>query len=269
MCKTFCQLNYLPMLLLGVLAAVTLTYPGDWLTVAPDGEAVKRHLQMLKERWSREWGKPMALWKMEFQKRGAPHFHLLCPLMTRQHAADGRPFRQWLSETWAEVVAHPDPGEYARHVAAGTRIDVKEGLKCKDPKRVAIYFSKHGLFRSKEYQNQPPAEWVEAGKSCGRFWGVWGLEKAVEVAEVPREDAVRAARVLRGWSGRLVSYRDGWPVHCQVAAHDVSAPRIDTRTGVLRGRKVRRRVKRLRSGRGWVSVNDGAVFASQLARYLS
>ena len=59
-------------------AMVTLTYPGDWKTVAPDGAVVKGHLQAFFKRYRRSWGEDLkCIWKLEFQRRGAPHFHLL------------------------------------------------------------------------------------------------------------------------------------------------------------------------------------------------
>ncbi len=59
-------------------AMITLTYPGDWLTVAPSADAVKRvHFKALAKRWQRNWGHPLrCVWKLEFQRRGAPHLHL-------------------------------------------------------------------------------------------------------------------------------------------------------------------------------------------------
>lgn len=39
-------------------AMLTLTYPGDWVTVAPDAETVKRHFQALCKRYERAWGSP-------------------------------------------------------------------------------------------------------------------------------------------------------------------------------------------------------------------
>jgi len=269
MCKVFGQLDYLPMLTLGIFVTVTLTYPGDWLTVAPDGKAVKRHLEAFKERWRKEWGMPLALWKMEFQRRGAPHFHLLTALQTRRLSSDGLPFRDWVRVNWAAVVAHPDPEEFRRHLLAGTSVDEVEGLKCRDPRRVAVYFSKHGVYRSKEYQNQPPPEWADAGRTVGRFWGFWGLEKTVAAAEVTRDDACAGARVLRAWSERVVNYGlDGWPSTSGVRTQVRLVRRVSTRTGAISHRKVRRRVRRLKTGRGWVSVNNGPVFAWDLARFL-
>jgi hypothetical protein len=58
-------------------AMLTLTYPGDWLVVAPDGETVKRHFNALARRYERAWNEPLVcVWKLEFQARGAPHLHL-------------------------------------------------------------------------------------------------------------------------------------------------------------------------------------------------
>jgi len=37
-------------------------------------------------------------------------------------------FRTWLSVTWADIVAHPDPEQRRRHRAAGTGVDYAEGL---------------------------------------------------------------------------------------------------------------------------------------------
>ncbi|MEI6251546.1 MAG: hypothetical protein WCP30_01935 [Mycobacteriaceae bacterium] len=36
-------------------AMVTFTYPDDWLTVAPSGTAVKRHLRLWAKRFRTEW----------------------------------------------------------------------------------------------------------------------------------------------------------------------------------------------------------------------
>ena len=64
---------------------VTLTCPGDWESVAPDGASVKRHMVVWRKRFQREWGEPARyIWKLEFQRRGAPHIHLW---MAPPHAA--------------------------------------------------------------------------------------------------------------------------------------------------------------------------------------
>src|SRR2546422_5694079 len=40
-----------------------------------------------------------------------------------------------------------DPGERARHLLAGTAVDVLNGLRACDPKRLATYFIKHSSDR--------------------------------------------------------------------------------------------------------------------------
>jgi hypothetical protein len=109
-------------------AMLTLTYPGDWLTFAQDGQTVKRHFTALAKRYERAWGEPLVcIWKLMFEARGAPHLHLsTSPPMGLTVVADpdigdarSVDFRTWLSITWADIVAHPDPDERRRHRAAG------------------------------------------------------------------------------------------------------------------------------------------------------
>jgi len=81
MCRTFAELEYTPLVDCGrVPAMVTLTYPGDWKSIAPDGASVKRHIRLWRKRFHREYGEPARyIWKLEFQRRGAPHIHLWMP----------------------------------------------------------------------------------------------------------------------------------------------------------------------------------------------
>jgi hypothetical protein len=141
-------------------AMITLTYPGDWVTAAPTAETVKRHLWALCKRYARAWGEQLiGPWKLEFQARGAPHFHVsTTPPMGFTTITDpetGQPievdFRRWLSITWADIVAHPDPEQRRKHRAAGTGVDYAEGIRFTDPRRIAVYFAKYGTAGSKDY----------------------------------------------------------------------------------------------------------------------
>lgn len=256
-------------------AMLTLTYPGDWLTVASSGKQVKAHLKAFRKRYERAWNEPLlCVWKLEFQRRGAPHIHML---MVPPHGqAGGVVFRQWVSQIWADVVAHPDPQQYANHLRAGTGLDYAEGLRASDPKRVAVYFTKHSTFRDKEYQHVVPEEWLTPETGPGRFWGYWGLQHGSAVVEVSQQDAVTAGRTLRRWS------------HAQRVTHQVSRPRtpggrvlsrypeVVGLAGALlmasqkptKYRESRGRVHRMKANRGFVMVNDGSAMVSQLARYL-
>lgn len=273
MVRSLCELDYSPLFAgheARPLAMITLTYPGSWLTVAPNGQTVKKHLRTFQKRYERAWGEKLAgVWKLEFQRRGAPHFHILmrppqgpAAIPGARARADrlvgaGLDFKRWLSEVWADIVGHPDPEERRRHRLAGTGIDWNEGLKASDPRRVAVYFTKHGSFSAKEYQHCVPDPWTVPGQGPGRFWGYWHLEKAVYGAEVTVEDATAVARSLRRWS------------RAQGVTRELRVERVDRRTGEVRRRKVRRRAVRLKGNRGFVSVNDGAALGAQLARWIS
>jgi hypothetical protein len=278
-------------------AMITLTYPGDWLPVAPTAESVKRHLWALCKRYERAWGEPLiGPWKLEFQRRGAPHFHIsTTPPMGFATIADpdtGRlrsaDFRAWLSITWAEIVAHPDPDERRKHRAAGTGVDYAEGIKLTDPRRMAVYFAKYGTAGGKEYQHRVPPEWltsalvcedcgtaydedrdecpecgcldaelVDSGAGPGRFWGYRGLRPVLAPRQVALAIGIQAGRVLRRW------YR------AKGLTRTILVERVEQATGRVYTRRSRKRKRLFAHNRGFAIVNDGPAFASQLARYLN
>lgn len=279
---------------------VTLTYPGDWYAAAPTGKDAKRHWNAFIRRYERAWKEPfVCIWKEEFQRRGAPHFHfqMIVPL---GKAAAGRHkglrFREWLSETWADVVAAQDPEDRENNRKYGTKVNSKDGLKARNPADVAHYFSKHGSFRKKEYQNNVPLEWQGPGRGPGRFWGVRGLRKLVYAVELSAADAVQAARMLRRWAdARGITRERAAPrVKAGRARSDQAAviglagmayadhrPRLTlTPDGALtwrntpvsdhvRVRPTRGPAQYMRGGAGWVSTKDGAVMAEQVGRFLA
>jgi hypothetical protein len=185
----------------GALAMVTLTLPAatteTWLAVAPDGKTFKKLLKRFQDRWRRAIGqdKWRCLWKLEFMRRGAPHWHAL---MRVPALVGSETFEEWLSRTWCEVVDHPDPEERAKHLKAGTAVDFS-GKEFSDPRRISQYFLGHSSKTTdgKEYQHIVPEAWQAPGKGPGRFWGNPGLTKAVVEIDLTEADANRAARILR------------------------------------------------------------------------
>lgn len=279
MCRTFAELDYSPLVESGrIPAMVTLTYPGDWEAVAPTGTSAKRHIMLWRKRFQREYGEPARyIWKLEFQRRGAPHVHLwMAPPMSPGRS--GLSFAQWLSDTWAQVVDHPDSAQKARHRLAGTAIDVLSGLKACDPKRLAIYFTKHSspnMHGDKEYQHIVPELWQRPGNGPGRFWGVFGLKKALVVVEVAQDAYVAARRIVRRWSRSQAVYGDSGSRFPTAVAPRMAlrlVARVDHETGVIAHRRVRRRRALCNQGGlagGYALVNDGPAFAAQLARAIS
>lgn len=307
MLRSYAALDYSPMFdNNGISARVTLTYPDDWLTVAPSREAVQRHFRMFERRFVRAWSEPLiSLWKLEYQHRGAPHYHLLMrrpngtagqarraryeagrlaweaagrigsrPRYRRAHA-DGLTFDRWLALTWADIVAHPDSEQRAAHVRAGTQVSVKDGLRATDPKRASIYFSKHGVAKGdKEYQNKPPAAWVEAGTGPGRYWGYTGLTLLIVPAQIDGgKDYYVAKRTMRRWSARSRIWDKQARCYRYVKATRTRArgTRKVKRHGVTVEipRVVRRPVSRLGGRSGAICVNDGPSMADYIARVIA
>jgi hypothetical protein len=164
----------------------------------------------------------------------------------------GLPFRQWCSGAWADVVDHPDPAQRARHLNAGTAVDIIAGVKGRDPKRLAIYFTKHAAPNSgssKEYQHIVPDAWLQPGKGPGRFWGVAGLKRATVKVEIGRTDYINARRIVRRWSRAQAAYADSnsrFPTAVNPRTAKICVRRADSKTG----RDTLRRVSRRRGSWG-------------------
>lgn len=133
---------------------LTLTYPEGYPS---DGTTVKNHLRrFLQEvrRWddrlNRGQCKHSAFWFLEFQQRGAPHFHIFC---------NRCPAKTWVSETWYRIVDSED----IRHLHAGTRTE-----KLRTGRAGTISYA--SKYAAKLEQKTVPAGY----ENVGRFWGVYG-----------------------------------------------------------------------------------------------
>lgn len=130
---------------------VTLTYPADYPT---DGKLVKYHLQKFRQ-WLTYKGIG-GFWFLEFQERGAPHFHLFI-----NGAIDHRVLRAY----WYKCVNSGD----IKHFAAGTQVQLMH-----EAHAAASYAAKYA---SKAEQKEVPAEYQNVGRFWGRFGGVKIEEK--------------------------------------------------------------------------------------------
>lgn len=253
MLERFASLDYTPFESSeSIPALLTLTYPADWHSVAYSAQAAKRHLHTFRKRFERAYGRPFfGLWKMEFQRRGAPHFHILAPVPI------GVKFAEWLSKTWSEVVNHPDPIQREKHRLAGTGVDLAKGLTAQDAHLISFYFSKHSSagYGPKEYQNIPPEEWQKQG-TVGRYWGYWGLSIATRKVFVDKEKALFIARTLRRWqrSKRRIVRTRVW--------------RTNIRTGEICQRYVNRKQKVYSSSQAMRLIPSGVAFAKAFAQFL-
>lgn len=185
---------------------VTLTMPGEWQSVCPDGRVFKRHVLAWRrrlDRWLRRGGFDSwsGLWFLEFQERGAPHLHVilwgpgLCDL-------GARAFAEWVSASWAAVVGHRDPVEREKHLRAGTRVELMR----------RPHFGYAVKYARKLEQKRVP----DGFRDVGRFWGLWRAAAPKPVSWTERlafEEAAAAVRLLaatlpepgRRFAGRLLA----------------------------------------------------------------
>lgn len=175
---------------------ITLTYPAEWKSVCtpklicecganqgssdvchciceqpqPSGKIVKNHYAAFRKRLVRKFRKlgfqTACLWFLEFQKRDAPHLHLILwdkrmREKIEQYGMDN--FREWVAHSWAEIVNHPDQEEYEKHVRAGTSVSWMEKL----------HFGYASKYAAKMEQKEVPSYF----QNVGRFWGLFGCSR--------------------------------------------------------------------------------------------
>jgi hypothetical protein len=122
-------------------AFVTLTYSGNFPL---NGRETKTHLNAFLQYLRRKRVK--YVWVLEFQSRGAPHFHII---------ASGEIPKDEVAERWYRIVGSGDE----RHLRGGTRV---EAIKSKGHLYGYLY-----NYIKKLDQKKPP----ETFEDIGRFWG--------------------------------------------------------------------------------------------------
>jgi hypothetical protein len=197
---------------------VTLTLDG-WANGVEPREA-KRWLATLWKRIVRRWPRAWCAWKLEPQRRGAPHFHLLL------YGVDFLDAQIW-SRVWASIHG-------GGQAAAMCSVDVDQVRSLNDVRRYAAKYVSKAVV---------PRGW----KSPGRWWGFLGREsvpwaKRVEI-EVSREDYDRVRRLivhrLLRKEGRYVlhhAFHSGRTMSCVVGAP------LDTASAMIERLHMRREV---------------------------
>lgn len=170
---------------------IGLTYGAEGVE---SGERCKADLRAFKQRWVRRWGNIRGFWKLEFQRRGVPHYHLL---VVKPKGFDLLECHRM----WNEVV-----GGDSEHLIRGCHVVEWEGDS------PAGYVAGYGSAASKEYQHQVPEGWWS-----GRWWGVWGLKPEWQEIGISERQFYRVRRVMRGLtrsrlraSGKRLNRRKGF-----------------------------------------------------------
>jgi hypothetical protein len=172
------------------LAFATLTYPMEFPN---DGRKVKRHINILCRWMVRRFGASY-LWGIEFQERGAPHFHLLVDKFIPKDE---------LSKRWFEIVSSGDE----KHLRAGTTIEYLRSTEQGGAYMAEKYCAK------KDFQKVVPPGY----ESVGRFWGsTRGIVVPLFSDVMITKDALPKVRVLRKFTESKLKPRPLQPCRDEV-----------------------------------------------------
>ncbi len=170
---------------------ITLTYPREFPS---DGRQVHRDLEAFLDRVQRRFGGLPLIWKLEFQRRGAPHLMLFIQRPVGMWIGERQ---SWLERAWAEAL---DVSGYVR----ATWIEWQG-----DPIR---YMLKYLRKPDKEYQHVVPASY----RNVGRWWGIRNMRPAWEILRLTPEEFFAVRRLLCRWrranarlQGRKLRFRPG------------------------------------------------------------
>ena len=192
------------------------------------------------------------IWKREFQRRGAPHFHLVTVV---PDDVGGERFRDWVARSWFEVVGSDDQ----RHRRAGTRVDRVIGFQAADPMRIASYLAGYlgpdEKLSDKEAQHVLPYGWRSETGGVGRWWGERGTTRVRVEVRITRAQMIEVQRYLRAVHRSKVRAREA----TRLAAGGRRASRRDLRARWLTGTETG----------GALIVGDGPALAVGLARALA
>lgn len=127
-----------------------------WHEGTPTPDEAHAALRRFWKRVRRRFPHVAAIWKMEPQKRGTPHFHLLIYGIRWVDA-------QWISALWHDCTDETSD----EHERSG--VDV-EWIRC--PEKTLAYLSKYMSKTGEPWPEAAGPEW----KHPGRFWGVLDRE---------------------------------------------------------------------------------------------
>jgi hypothetical protein len=126
---------------------VTLTYPAHW---PEDWHAWKRHLERFCRALLYRWPLACVIWRLEYQDRGAPHFHLIVLGVDFIHFS-------WVAQKWVKATQTSSK----EHLAAGTET------------RRARSWGETRSYAAKYVAKQTPQQF---DGPAGRHWGIYGRE---------------------------------------------------------------------------------------------
>lgn len=154
---------------------VTLTYKD----IVNNSREYHDDLRAFRQVLERMYGKTRVVWKLEFQKRGAPHFHLLL-LDIRKVDIPA------LGSAWCRIAGIT--GQDGTWQAFDVKDHDRDGNDLRNPAAYAAkYVGKEVI--PDDYQGFP---------NPGRFWGVWNVRRERGISLVlPDDEAENASTIIR------------------------------------------------------------------------
>lgn len=162
---------------------ITLTYAASF----PEPMQAKAHLRALLERIRRIEPNSSGIWRMEFQERGAPHFHIIFFNL---------PFidKEVLNNIWGDIIGI----EYWDYSQGWPRPPFTRVEAIRNPRKAMAYVSKY-VAKSEDtggggFNNLP---YLHANGGLGRVWGVFNSKaltwaKAITmIVDATRDDINR------------------------------------------------------------------------------
>ena len=177
---------------------VTLTYPERFPT---DFEVYKYDLHHFFISLQRAFSGAGVIWKLEYQDRGAPHFHMLLYGVSLSQAMEFIPMK------WHEIAGGDDKNHLAFH-----RGELRGSEHCVQPVK-----SWRGV---KSYASKYFTKMFGVAGKSGRFWGVRGKVPMSELLTLKIDVTTalqfrRAYRRFSGFSSRRLGFwafgsSEGW-----------------------------------------------------------
>jgi hypothetical protein len=157
---------------------VTLTYPAEF--PAPENhEVYKKHIHFFQIYLRRKWPTCSGVWKLEFQSRGAAHYHLM---LFGLAGVELELVRTWVRETWYRIAHNGDK----HNGVAGTQVD-------------AIKHAGGAMSYLVKYLNK--GDQTMPGNFSGRYWGKHNQESLPtvepETEELDEKTANQVRRIAR------------------------------------------------------------------------
>lgn len=142
---------------------ITLTYPSKF---PDDAQTCKKHLREFRRRYELRYGKTPCIWRMEYQRRAAVHFHLLYFDLPYTPISDLQNI--WNDATCKFTGMRPNNSLDFRP----KKREFPHGIPKDQQRLIAAYMAK---YITKVDQAAPE----DGGNKPGRFWGKWNIPEPI------------------------------------------------------------------------------------------